>query len=189
MIISIAGTPGTGKTSAAHILSERLGGWPTYSAGGLRGKMAIERGMTIDQLNALGEHEAFTDKEVDAYQAELGRTKDDFIIEGRLAWHFIPHSFKVLLTCDQHEAAKRVYTARQNPDEHRTDESPYASAEEAERMISDRNASDQRRYAKYYGVDYLDQNNFDLVIDTTNLPGPETTAQMILERLNLDSHD
>lgn len=185
MIISIAGMPGTGKTSASRILSERLGDWPTYSAGGLRGKMAAERGMTIDQLNALGEHEAFTDKEVDAYQAELGRTQDNFIIEGRLAWHFIPHSFKVLLICDPKEAARRVYSSRIDPKEQaqRSDEAMYHDVDEAARVIADRVASDARRYAKYYGVDYTDQKHYDLVIDTTNLEGPQITAGKILEAI------
>lgn len=185
MIISIAGMPGTGKTSCARILSERLGGWPTYSAGGLRGKMATDRGMTIDQLNALGEHEAFTDKEVDAYQAELGRTEDNFIIEGRLAWHFIPQSFKVMLICAPAEAARRVFESRKDPSEsaQRSDETNYQSVEETAKAIADRIASDARRYAKYYGVDYTDPKNYDLVIDTTSLEGPHITAQMILEAI------
>lgn len=183
MIISIAGMPGTGKTSASRILSERLGGWPTYSIGSLRGKMAEERGMTIDELNALGESDAVTDKEVDDYQAKLGKEQDNFIIEGRLAWHFIPHSFKVLLVCEPKEAARRVFSSRNKPDEHREDEKSYRDEVEAERIIAERIASDARRYQKYYGVDYTDRSNYDLVIDTTNLPGPETTIEMILQAI------
>lgn len=183
MIISIAGMPGTGKTSASRLLSERLGGWPIYSAGSLRGKMAEERGMTIDQLNELGEKESFTDKEIDTYQEELGKTKDNFIIEGRLAWHFIPHSFKVLLICETHEAAKRVYTSRMDPSEERDDEAMYRNIAEAEKIIADRVASDARRYEKYYGVDYTDQKHYDLVIDTTNLEGPHVTAGLIMDAI------
>jgi predicted cytidylate kinase len=183
MIISIAGMPGTGKTSAGKLLSEALGNWPIYSVGSLRGKMAEDRGITIDQLNALGENESFTDKEVDDYQTKLGKEQDNFIIEGRLAWYFIPHSFKVLLTCDSHTAAERVFSSRKNPNEQRNDEIVYKSVEEAEQTIKERIESDARRYKKYYGVDYTDRNNYDLVIDTTNLPGPEATAKMIMEQV------
>ncbi|MBU0540313.1 AAA family ATPase, partial [Patescibacteria group bacterium] len=67
MIITISGVPGSGKTTVAKILAERLG-MKFYSMGDLRGKMATERGLTIDELNKLGETEAFTDNDVDTYQ-------------------------------------------------------------------------------------------------------------------------
>ena len=67
MIISISGVPGSGKTSVAKIIADKLG-MNFYSMGNMRGKMALDRGMTIDELNALGEKEAFTDAEVDEYQ-------------------------------------------------------------------------------------------------------------------------
>src|SRR5689334_16245543 len=98
MIISITGAPGTGKTSVGKLLAKRLG-YNFYSVGDLRGKMAMERGLTIDELNKLGEKDASTDTMADDYQRELGRKEDNFIIEGRLSWHFIPHSFKVFLKC------------------------------------------------------------------------------------------
>lgn len=183
MIISISGVPGSGKTSTAKLLAERLG-VPFYSMGDLRGKMALERGMTIDALNKLGETEAFTDKEVDDYQRELGEKEKDFVIEGRLSWHFIPHSFKVLLLCDLHEAARRIFEARRSrAEKDRSDEPAYSSAEDVERSITERTASDVRRYQKYYGVDYRDPSHFDLVIDTTALNGPEATVEKILKAL------
>ena len=185
MIISIAGTPGSGKTSVAKQLAEHLG-MPRYSIGELRGKMAEERGMTIDELNALGEEQAFTDTEVDDYQKQLGQTDDNFVIEGRLGWHFIPHSFKVLLTCDTEEAARRIFKARRDPSENRDDEVMYEDSEEAQRLIEERMASDARRYQKYYGINYLDPSNYDLVVDTTNLDGVEATVQQVLEKLPKD---
>ena len=64
MIISIGGVPGSGKTSVAKILGQRLS-MAFYSMGGLRAKMATERGLTIDELNALGEKDRTTDTSVD----------------------------------------------------------------------------------------------------------------------------
>ena len=165
MIISISGVPGSGKTSVGKILAQRLG-LNFYSMGGLRGKMALDRGMTIDQLNALGERESFTDTEVDDYQRELGKKEDGFVIEGRLSWHFIPHSFKIFLDCGPMEAARRIYEARQRETE-RSDEPCYADIKEARADLDRRIASDVLRYEKYYGVDYRDPSHYDLVLDTT----------------------
>jgi CMP/dCMP kinase len=182
MIIAIAGVPGSGKTSVSHIIADHFG-WPCYSIGELRGKMAQERGITLDELNALGENESFTDKEVDDYQKRLGETNDNFIIEGRLTWHFIPHAFKILLTCDTHEAASRIFTARKDPNEKRDDEVMYDCIEQTEDIIKERMASDARRYQKYYGINYLDPSHYDLVVDTTALPGPEATAEEVLKAI------
>jgi len=185
MIIAIAGVPGSGKTSVANLIAKHFG-WPSYSIGELRGKMAQERGLTLNELNALGETESFTDTEVDEYQKHLGETDDNFVIEGRLAWHFIPRAFKVLLTCDSHEAAKRIFSARRDPNEQRDDEVLYDSVEHTEQVTQDRMASDARRYQKYYGVDYLDPSHYDLVVDTTSLPGSEATTEVVLKAIEKD---
>lgn len=179
MIISISGVPGSGKTSVAHILAERLG-MAFYSMGGLRAKMALEKGMTIDELNALGEKDKSTDTSVDDYQKELGRTSDNFIVEGRLSWHFIPHSFKIFLACDPMESARRVFQARHTTDD-RHDEVAYETIEHTRDELDKRMASDRMRYEKYYGVNYQDPSHYDLIIDTTTKKGPGATAEEILK--------
>lgn len=184
MIISISGVPGSGKTTVAKRLAEKCG-MPFYSIGGLRGSMAIERGMTIAALNMLGETDKTTDTSVDEYQRNLGATKDDFVIEGRLSWHFIPHSFKIFLDCDPHVAAQRIFHARLHDAEgsDRLDEPLYANVEQAQQEIKKRMASDDLRYAKYYGVNYRDSSHYDLVVDTTNMVDAEATTDAILARL------
>lgn len=180
MIISISGVPGSGKSSTAKILAERLG-MTFYSMGSLRGKMALDRGITIDELNKIGEDDPTTDTQVDDYQRELGKKEDDFVIEGRLSWHFIPQSFKIFLDCDPRTAAERIFSARKQKD--RQDEPMYASVEDAQKEIAARVASDIRRYDKHYQVDYRDPKNFDLILDTTSNPGPEATADAIIAEL------
>lgn len=176
MIITITGIPGSGKTTVVKHLSETLG-VPWYSVGDLRGKMAKERGITIDELNTLGETEAFTDKEVDDYQKSLGLSLESFVIDGRLSWYFIPTSFKVFLDVDPTIGAKRIFGASQKGE--RADEQSYQSVEEVKRFISDRIASDARRYQKYYGVDFLDRNHYDLVVDTSNLTSQQVVDQIL----------
>lgn len=172
MIITITGLPGSGKTTVVKQLSETLG-VPWYSVGNLRGKMAEDRGMTIDELNALGETEAFTDKDVDDYQKKLGESGESFVIDGRLSWHFIPNSFKIFLDVNPDTGAQRIFDASKNGE--RDDEKAYGSVEETKQFIANRVASDVRRYQKYYGIDFLDRSNYDLVLDTTNLTMDEQT--------------
>ncbi|MBU1349198.1 cytidylate kinase family protein [Patescibacteria group bacterium] len=181
MIITLSGAPGSGKTSVAKIVASRLG-VPFHSVGDIRGKMALDRGITLDELNHIGEGDRTTDTEADDIQTKLGETAGSFVIEGRLSWHFIPNSFKVYLACDPHEAARRVFESRRTEDG-RDDEPAYASVEEAEKAIAARVASDVLRYRTHYGIDYRDPAHFDLTLDTTSVPGPEAVADKVLAAL------
>lgn len=177
MIVTIAGLPGAGKSTVKDMLAAKLG-YSKYSMGDLRGKMALERGMTIDELNALGEKEAFTDKDADDFQKRLGETEDDFVIEGRLGWLFIPHSVKVLLTVQPRAGAERVFEAKRRGGS-RPDEKNYASVEDAQKILGERIHSDVLRYNKWYGVDMMDPKNYDLVIDTTEVSADEVVDRIL----------
>jgi len=171
VIITISGAPGTGKSSVADRLAERLG-LRRDSVGDLRRRIARDRGMTIDEYNRLGETTDETDREADEYQARLGREEDDFIIDSRLGFHFIPHSFKVRLEVDPKVGAERIYEA------HRSEaqaERRYESVEAVLRANAEREASDLKRYRMYYGISHRDRFHYDLVIDTTDKTIDEVT--------------
>lgn len=177
MIITISGVPGSGKSTAGKLTAQKLG-YEYFSMGELRGKMAMNKGLTIDELNKLGEKEDWTDKLADEEQKKMGETKDNFVFEGRLSWHFIPHSFKVFLTVDPDEAARRTLKNQ----EERPDEKPAANLAEAKKAVEERLASDKKRYLKHYGLDYTDPKHYDLVIDTTKIPA-EIVVQKILDKI------
>lgn len=179
MIITLTGLPGAGKSTIAKLLSEKLE-FPWYSMGDLRGKLAQERGMTIDEFNHLGETESFTDEDIDTYQTKLGQEQDRLIIDGRLSWHFIPNSLKVFLDVDEQEAARRIFEAAKKG--LRKDEKPFTSIENVKERVHARLASDQKRYQQYYQLNYLDRSNYDLVIDTTHLT-PQQIVQTILDKI------
>lgn len=172
MIITISGLPGSGKSTIGKMLAQKLG-YKYYSIGDLRGKLALERGLTIDELNALGEKEDWTDKEVDNYQRELGQSQDNFVMDGRLAFHFIPQAFKIFLTVDPAAAAQRVF---QTP---RPDEERASSPEELQKHMAQRIQSDKRRYQKYYGLSLDDLTQFDVVLDTTRLTPDQIIARLL----------
>lgn len=167
MIITISGAGGSGKSTIAKKLAEDLG-WPRYYIGGIRREKARERSMTLAEYNKLGETDPSTDIEVDEYQKELGEKQDNFIMEGRTSWHFIPNSFKIYLDVQEKEGAKRVFKELQG--EHKRNEDKaldnYGSVLKSMR---ERKKSDIRRYKKYYNIDAYNSKNYDYVLDTTNL--------------------
>ncbi|TAK05240.1 AAA family ATPase [Patescibacteria group bacterium] len=176
MIITLSGLPGSGKSTVAKMLAQKLG-YRFFSMGDLRGKAALERGLTIDEFNALPEN---TDIIVDDYQKKLGETEDDLVIDGRISWHFIPKSFKVFLDVDPDVGADRIFAGKRGAN--RGDEPEYRDAAHVRETLAARVASDTERYKKHYGIDFGDRSVYDLVIDTSSQI-PEETADAILAAL------
>jgi len=167
MIITISGVAGSGKTTVGKILAEKLG-YKFYDIGTLRKQMAKARGMTIEEFNKLGETDSSTDKDADAFTINLAKTEKDFVMQGRTAYHFIPHSVKIYLTVSPQIAAERVVMDNLNPE--RNSASKTATVEQIEKLCKDRDNSDMLRYRKIYGIEnFADPKNYDLVLDTTNL--------------------
>lgn len=185
MIISISGAHGSGKSTIAQKLSEKLG-WPRYYMGGLRREAAKKRGLTLAEYNSLGEHDPKTDQEVDEYQKKLGETDDNFVIEGRTSWFLIPHSLKLYLDVTEAEGNKRVFGHLQQKND-RNEDRNIESLEDVKASLQRRLASDRLRYKKYYGIDVNDVKNYDFYLDTTNLT-PDEVFQSVYEfvKKNLD---
>lgn len=175
MIITISGLPGSGKSTIAKLLAAQLG-YKHYSIGDLRGKIAMERNLTIDELNELGQREDWTDREPDEYQKTLGKKEDNFVIDSRLGFYFIPHSFKVFLNVDPQVAALRIFKNQ------RPDEKPCQTEKELEERLAARADHDDARYQQYYGISFRDPSRYDLVLDSTNQT-PEQLVDKILAAL------
>ena len=171
MIISLSGAPGSGKSTIAMMLADKLS-WPRYYIGGLRREIAQKRHLTIAEYNKLGESDPSTDKEVDDYLKRLGKEQDDFLVESRTAWFFIPHSFKIYLDAEENEAAKRIFKQLQGENS-RNEGSPPQSLESVISGIKERVESDDFRYKKYYNIDYRAKTNYDFYLDTSNLTPAE----------------
>ena len=107
MIITVTGFPGAGNSSVAQALAKKLG-YKHYSGGDIRRKIAREHGITLAELNRIGETEPWTDVEVDDYIKNIARKEDNFILDSKIGNFLIPTSFKIFLTADVDTRAERV---------------------------------------------------------------------------------
>lgn len=169
--ISIAGNIGSGKSSVARRVVE-ITGWPLVSTGSLFRDLAVRRGLTVLELNQLAESDPTIDAEVDGNLIRLAATDEAAVIDSRLAWHFVPQSFKVYLIVDPEAAVGRVYGAGR-------DDERYTSMEEATADVLARQAVEAERYHDTYGVDVDDWRNYDLIVDTSRA-GIDTVADVVM---------
>lgn len=171
--ISITGDLGSGKSTVCKLLSEQHG-FNVYSIGSIQRALAKKYGMTILEFNKYMETHTEIDEEIDNELAMIGRREEDMILDSRMAWHFVPHSFKVYLSVDIDTAVQRISAADRGGVE------TYGSFEEAKQKILERKSSENFRYMNKYNVDCSNMDNYDIVIDSTNL-SPQEAADIIME--------
>ena len=155
--LAITGDIGSGKSAVGRLLC-RSTGWSFYSTGMLQRKIAERYGMTTLELNQYSETHPEVDEEIDNASRELGTKDESFVIDSRIAWHFIPHAFKVYLRVEPRIAAQRILG-----DGERTSEG-YADVETAVRDIRERRASEVKRFRDLYEIDlWRDRSSFLIV--------------------------
>jgi len=162
-IVTIAGRPGSGKSTTAKIVAKRLG-FKHFSSGDLFRAAARERGIDILQANLTSEQKRRDRPSRRRQLREIGATEDNEVIDSRTAWHWMPGSFKVFLDLDLEVAAKRIIDGM---DELRlaNEHVPRDPAEYAKKLQK-RLDSEARRYSALYQINPYDMSNYDLVIDT-----------------------
>lgn len=170
MIITISGSPGSGKSTVAKMVAEELG-MKHHSVGDFMRDMAKKRGISLSELGKLAEKGPEVDEELDGMCAKLSK-KDDFVVDGRLCFHFVPDSKKVFLDVDMDEGAKRVFN------DLRPAEKENVTLEDTKESLKRRIESENKRYMEYYGVDIRDKSRFDLWIDTTKM-----TVEEVVDRI------
>ena len=172
-IITITGDLGSGKSTVSNILIERLHYDYVYT-GKIQREIADRYGMTTLELNQYAETHPEIDEEIDATFKSLNDSAE-LIVDSRLAWFFIPKSFKVYLKCDIIVAADRISRDKQRKSEH------YASQEKAIQELIARKESENKRYLELYGADCSDLSNFNLIVDTSYLTPEEVADKIIAE--------
>ena len=175
-IISITGDLGSGKSTVSQLLCERLN-YEYVHTGKIQREIANRYNMTTLELNKYSETHPEIDNEIDSALKSLNESTN-LIVDSRLAWFFIPKSFKVFLKTNLIVAANRIFGDNQRENE------KYSSKEEAANRIITRKASENKRYMELYGANCSDLSNFNLIIDTSFIT-PEKVADIILAEYNL----
>lgn len=170
--ITLTGDLGSGKSAVSRILCQRTG-FEYISTGKVQRQLAEELGLDTLEMNRRADTDPSIDERIDGIFAALAHDPQSYVIDSRMAWFFLPASFKVFLQADVRVAAQRILG-----DPARNSEQ-YTSPDEAVQKILARKASENARFLLKYGADCANLQNFDLVIDTTQR-SPDEVATLIL---------
>jgi cytidylate kinase len=170
--ITITGDLGSGKSMIASKLVDRYGA-QRYSTGAIQRDLAAKLGITTLELNHRADTDPSIDVMIDSAFTALDASPTMVVVDSRMAWHFMPHSFKLCLKVDPKIAAQRIWD-HQRPGE------GYANLAECLHAIEARKASERARFFRTYGVQLDDASNYDLVVDTSHR-SPEETEALVFE--------
>lgn len=180
MIITISGKPGSGKSTVAKLLAKKLG-WKRFSAGDARGEAAQKLGITIDEFNTRANKDYSLHKFADEMTIQLSK-QGNCVMDGWIAWFFLPTSFKVFLDVSSNVAARRIFQEQHRAK--RPDELVYKTIAQAQRTLRKRMNISRAQFISIYGkrVDFLNLKNYDLVLNTSKST-PEKTCKEILKKM------
>lgn len=152
--ITVSGLHGTGKTTIAENFSKHLN-LRHISAGRLFRQIALERGISVEDLNALAEKKYDIDRVIDE-RTKLEARKGDVIIDGLLVGWIAGElaDVKIYLRSDEELRLSRI-AKRDN-----------VSYNEAKKRTLFREKVECTRFKKFYEIDITDIKIYDLVLNT-----------------------
>ena len=172
MIITIGGLAGTGTTTLAEVLSEKLD-IPYISAGFIFREMAAERGMSVLEFSEFAEGNDDIDKEIDKRQALKAKSAENLILEGRLSAFFVDNAdLRICLMTPFDVRSKRI---AQREDK---------SVELAKEEIITREKSEALRYMEIHNIDINNMEVYDLIINTDSFD-PQSISEIIIQTLKV----
>jgi len=177
-IITIAGAPGSGKSSAANLVAKELG-FKHFSSGDFMRKIALETGISLNELSKNAETDDSIDFKIDN-EVKKVKEMNQIVLDSRLAFHWIPESFKVFLDLPAEIAKERIWNNLQENKLRQKSENAL-SKDEVYQKITERLSSEQKRYSDLYEIDHINKENFDLVIDTNKNNLEEVAKTIVLE--------
>ena len=175
-IITINGDLGSGKSSAAKGAAKVLN-FEHFSSGDFFRQVGLELGLSINEINKKAETSPEIDKKTDEKLRQM-KDREKIVIDSRIAYYWIPESFKVYLTLPPEIAQNRILNSiKENKLREQSEQS--SSVEEVFKKIHERFESEQKRYWDLYKINNTDKNNYDIVIDT-NKNDLEQTINIIV---------
>ena len=172
MIITIGGLAGTGTTTLAEVLSEKLD-VPYISAGFIFREMAAERGMSVLEFSEFAEGNDDIDKEIDKRQAEKAKEAENLIVEGRLSAYFVDNAdLRIWLMTPFDVRSQRISQREEK------------SVEVAKDEIIIREKSEALRYMEIHNIDINNMEIYDIIINTDSFD-PQSISEIIIQTLKV----
>ncbi len=172
VIITISGTPGSGKSTVGQLLKEKLSMNYIYS-GEIFRETAKKYKMTLEKFGIYCEKNEDIDKELDEKQLKILK-KGDVILEGRLSGWIAKKNnikaFKIMINADLDIRVKRIIKRE------------YGSYSKRLKEVLKREKSEEKRYKKYYNIDIKDTSIYDLIIDSSN-KNPNELIDIIIQEI------
>ena len=168
--VTVAGEIFSGKSTVGKILAKILG-YKFLSMGDIFRQEARERNLTVVELSKLYEG-TDADLKLDEKLIALKDT-NGLVVDGRMGWHFLVNSLKVYLKASASVKLERALDSNRGTEEELKNVNDIVPHFEARRK------SENVRYTLSYGVDVSDENNFNLIIDTSNKTPNEVVEEII----------
>ena len=169
MLITVSGPPGSGTTTAAQRVADRLG-LELVLGGEVFRALATERHMSLPEFGLYVSDNPEVDVELDsrlARRARDGRAVIESRLAGWIAYNGGLTAVAVWIDCDPRIRAQRV-AAREGVSVER------ALADNEERQLVER-----RRYLALYGVDLADLSIYEPVLDSGELRPAELADRIV----------
>ena len=171
--ITLSGLAGTGKSTIGKLLSKRLE-YEFISMGNYSREYAMKNyGLTINEFQTICMEDKSIDKKLDEKFREDCNSRNNIVVDYRLGFYFVKEAFHILLKVSDQTAVKRIQAAA------RTNESVDIHS------INARNKEMKQRFIDFYNLDFTDEGNFHLVVDTDTLLPDEITDLIIDKFLNI----
>jgi cytidylate kinase len=171
MIITISGLHGTGKSTIAKLVAEKLK-IQHYSTGQVFRDLALEMNMGLEEFTNYVEKNPDIDKKLDNKILEIAQ-KGNIIIDSQLSSYILKNiaDFKILLTCSLETRVKRM------------SERDKSSYDEKLQETMVREKSELERFKRLYGINLGNQEElnrmYDLIINTENLSVDEILEKIL----------
>lgn len=174
--ISLSGLAGSGKSTVGKLLAEKLG-WKFISVGEFSRKFALDNfGMDINEFQTYCKENPEMDKYIDENFANYIKSTSNLIVDYRLAYHFIKDCFHIYLDVSESVAIQRICNGQGR-------EFELQKYEDKVQVIKERNKQMRQRFIELYQTDFLDKNNYKLVVQVDNI-NVNQIVEIILKEYN-----
>ncbi|AAB89349.1 (d)CMP kinase [Archaeoglobus fulgidus] len=172
MKITISGPPGSGTTTVAKIVAEKLG-LKLISAGDVFRQLAAKKGMTVEEFSQYAEENPEIDRLIDQTQKEMAEKEKNVVVEGRLSGWFVKNAdLKVWIFADPEVRYSRI-AKREGKD--------LTVVRQETRL---REEFEKRRYWKFYSIDIDNWTIYDLIINSGSFDA-EGVVEIILKAVEV----